>query len=220
MSIERIRSLRLQVDHCHTVRPDQIETAARYNMAFSCDATPVASQVLAEDYGEEYLTYTSPMASILKAGARPLVSEFSSQNTVKTSPFEDNEAWLTRMIDGKPFGVPEEAVPDRLTLLLMRTRWGGFALWKEKEIGSIEPGKWADIVILNGDYMTTPIEDMHGLKPLMTMVSEKIIYEEKSLRGNMLYFNPETAEWEISKQTPTSNWRWDNGVPQVPRHVE
>jgi len=220
MSIERIRSLRLQVDHCHTVRPDQIETAARYNMAFSCDATPVASQVLAEDYGEEYLTYTSPMASILKAGARPLVSEFSSQNTVKTSPFEDNEAWLTRMIDGKPFGVPEEAVPDRLTLLLMMTRWGGFALWKEKEIGSIEPGKWADIVILNGDYMTTPIADMHDLKPLMTMVSEKIVYEEKSLRGNMLYFNPETAEWEISKQTATSNWRWDNGVPQVPRHVE
>jgi len=220
MSLERIRSLRLQVDHCHTVRPDQIETAARINMAFSCDATRTPSDVLTADYGEEYLVYTSPMASMLKAGARPLVSEFSSQNEVKTSPFTDNEAWLTRMIDGKPFGVTEEAVPDRLTLLLMKTRWGGYALWKEKEIGSIEPGKWADILILDGDYMTIPVDEMHNMKPIMTMVGEKVVYEDSSLRGNTLYFNPETAQWEISQQTPTSNWRWNNGVPQVPRHIE
>jgi len=58
------------------------------------------------------------------------------------------------------------------------------------------------------------------MKPIMTMVGEKVVYEDSSLRGNTLYFNPETAQWEISQQTPTSNWRWNNGVPQVPRHIE
>jgi len=220
MSLEQIRSLRLQADHCHTVRPDQIEIAARYNMAYSCDAGLTPSEVLAEDYGEEYLVYTTPVASMLKAGVRAMVSEFSSQSEPKASPFEDNEAWLTRKINGKAFGVPEEAVPDRLTLLLMMSRYGGYALWKEDKVGSIEPGKWADIIILNGDYMITPVDQMHSLKPIMTMVGEKIVFEDRSLRGNMLYFNPETAEWEISQQVPTSNWRWKNGVPQVPRLVE
>jgi len=217
MPLEKIRSLRLQGDHCHTVRPDQIELASRYNMAFSCDSGLTPSEVLAEDYGEEYLTYTTPVASMLKAGVRTMISEFSSQGEIRHSPFEDGVDWLTREIDGKPFGVPEEAVPDRLTLLLMMTRTGGYALWKQDKIGSIEPGKWADIIILNGDYMGVEVEDLDTLKPIMTMVGERIVFEDRSLRGNMLYFNPESGEWDISQKTPTSIWRWKDGVPQVPR---
>jgi len=216
MPLEKLRSLRLQVDHCHTVTPEQIEMAARLNMAFSCDATRVPSQVIEEAYGEEYLTLNAPVASMLKAGARALVSEFGSQGEIRHSPFEDGVQWLTRKIDGKAFGVPEEAVPDRLTLLLMMTRWGAYAVWKEDKIGSIEPGKWADIIILNGDYMDVEVEELDTLKPIMTMVGGEVVFEDKALRNNMLYFNTTSAEWEISKNTPTSLWRWKDGVPKIP----
>lgn len=214
--IEKLRSLRLQVDHCHTVTPEQIEMAARLNMAFSCDATRVPSQVIEEAYGEEYLTFNAPVASMLKAGARALVSEFGSQGEVRHSPFEDGVEWLTRKIDGKQFGVPEEAVPDRLTLLLMMTRWGSYAVWKDDKIGSIEPGKWADIIILNGDYMAVEVEDLDSLRPIMTMVGGEVVYEDPALRNNKLYFNPENAQWEITQNTPTSIWRWKDGAPKIP----
>jgi predicted amidohydrolase YtcJ len=218
MSLEKMRSLRLQTDHCHSVTPEQIQIAARIGQTFSCDATEVPSQVIEEDYGEEYLTMTGPVASMMKAGARALISEFGSQSGIRYSPFEDGVAWMTRKIDGKNFGVPEEAVPDRLTLLAMMTRWGGYTMWKEDEIGSIEPGKWADIIILNGDYMDVEVEELDTLFPIMTMVGGKVVFEDTPLRGNKLKFNtdPDVAEWEIEKNTPTDLWRWNNGTPQIP----
>ena len=221
MTLERLRSLRLQTDHCHSVTSEQIELAARMNQAFSCDATRVPSQVIEEDYGEEYLTMTAPVASMLKAGARTLISEFGSQSEIRHSPFEDGVMWMTRKINGQNFGVPEEAVPDRLTLLLMMSRWGAYSMWKENEIGSIEPGKWADIIILNGDYMEVAVEELDTLYPLMTLVGGKVVFEDTELRGNKLKFNtdPDVAAWEIEKNIPTSLWRWENGPPQIPSRI-
>ncbi len=214
--LEKMRSLRLQVDHCHSVTQEQIDMAARLNMAFSCDATRVPSQVIEEDYGEEYLVMNAPVASMLKKGARALVSEFGSQSEIRHSPFEDGVMWMTRKIDGKNFGVPEEAVPDRLTLLLMMSRWGAYALWREHEIGSIEAGKWADIVILNGDYMAVEVEDLDTLRPIMTMVGGKVVFESPELRDNMLKFNTDSAEWEVARNTPTDLWRWQSVPPEIP----
>jgi predicted amidohydrolase YtcJ len=215
---EKLRTLRLQVDHCHSVTREQIEIAARINMAFSCDATRVPSQVLEEDYGEEYLGMNAPVASMLKAGARALISEFGSQSEIRHSPFEDGVMWMTRKINGENFGVPEEAVPDRLTLLLMMSRWGAYALWKDDKIGSIEPGKWADLIILNGDYMDVEIADLDTLYPVMTMVGGQVVFEDRQLRGNTLRFNtdPNNATWEVQQTTPTSLWRWKNIPPQIP----
>ena len=218
MSLEKLRSLRLQTDHCHTVTPEEIQLAARIGQVFSCDATEVPTQVLMEDYGDEYLPLNAPMASMLKAGIKALISEFGSQGEIRYSPFEDGVAWLTRKFEGRPFGVPEEAIPDRLTLLLMMTRWGAYQLWLENEIGSIEPGKWADIIVLNGDYMDVEVDDLDTLRPIMTMVGGKIVYEDAPLRGNLLRFNtdPDVARWEIKKTTPTALWRWPEKGPVVP----
>ena len=155
---------------------------------------------------------------MLKAGIKAMISEFGSQGEIRYSPFEDGVAWMTRKIKGEDFGVPEEAVPDRLTLLLMMTRWGAYQLWRENNIGSIEKGKWADIIILNGNYMDVAVEDLDTLRPIMTMVGGKIVYEDEPLRGNLLRFNtdPNVAKWEIKKTTPTSLWRWPETGPVVP----
>lgn len=218
MSLKKLHSLRLQTDHCHSVTQDQIKLAARIGQTFSCDATEVPSEVLKADYGDEYLTLNAPMGSMLKAGIHALISEFGSQGEIRYSPFEDGVAWMTRKINGDDFGVPEEAVPDRLTLLLMMTRWGAYQVWKENNIGSIEPGKWADIIILNGNYMDVAVEDLDTLRPIMTMVDGRIVYEDEPLRGNLLRFNtdPDKAKWEIKKSTPTSLWRWPETGPVIP----
>ena len=215
MSDEKIKTLRIESDHCHSVTQDQIKMAVRLGHTFSCDATDTPTKVLKEGYGEEYLTLNAPVASMLKAGAHVVISEYGIQGELRSSPFEDGVMWLTRKIDGETWGVPEEAVPDRMTLLLMMTRWGARPLWKEHNLGSIEPGKFADIVILNGDYMAGPDEDLDKLTSVMTFIGGQIAFESDELRGNTLRFNTDSADWTFVQNTPTSIWRWQK-APVLP----
>jgi len=215
MDDERIRALRIQSDHCHTVTPEQIQVAAVLNHTFSCDAADTPTKVILEGYGEQYLAMNAPVASMLKAGVNTVVSEFGIQSELRSSPFEDGVMWLTRKIDGETWGIPEEAVPDRMTLLLMMTRYGAYPLWKENELGSIEAGKLADIVILNGDYMAGPKEELDRLTSVMTFIGGKVSYEASELRGNTFRFNTDTADWTVDMNTPTSIWRWQT-APEIP----
>ncbi len=215
MSDEKIKTLRIESDHCHSVTQDQIKMAVRLGHTFSCDATDTPTKVLKEGYGEEYLTLNAPVASMLKAGAHVVISEYGIQGELRSSPFEDGVMWLTRKIDGETWGVPEEAVPDRMTLLLMMTRWGARPLWKEHNLGSIEPGKFADIVILNGDYLAGPDEDLDKLTSVMTFIGGQIAFESDELRGNTLRFNTDSADWTFVQNTPTSIWRWQE-APVLP----
>jgi predicted amidohydrolase YtcJ len=215
MSDERIRQLRIESDHCHSVTQEQVQTAARLNHTFSCDAADTPTQVLKEGYGEEYLTMNAPVASMLEAGARVVISEYGIQGELRDSPFEDGVMWLTRKINGETWGVPEEAVPDRMTLMLMMTRWGAYPLWMENNLGSIEKGKLADIVILNGDYMAGPKEELDQLTSAMTLIGGQIVFESPELRGNTFRFNTDTADWTVEMKTPTDEWRWEQ-APEIP----
>ena len=215
MPPERIRMLRTTSDHCHSVTPEEIENAARTGHTFSCDATEVPTQVIKEGYGEEYLTWNAPVASMMKAGVNTVISQFGIETELRDSPFEDGVMWLTRKINGETWGVPEEAVPDKMTLLLMMTRRAAYPIWKEHMLGSIEPGKMADIVILNGDYMATPVEELDKLTSVMTLIGGKVSYEAPELRGNTFRFNTADASWTIDMKTPTSIWRWTE-VPKIP----
>jgi hypothetical protein len=216
MPDDRIRQLRIQADHCFGVRQDQIKLAARLGHTFSCNFDTENAEIIEKDYGEEYLTMSAPVASMLKAGVNAVIGTFGNYGRLRSSPFEDGVNWLTRKDDdGKPWGVPEEAVPDRITLLLMMTRYGAYPLWKENALGSIEPGKLADIVILNGDYLAVPVEELDSLTSVMTMSGGKVAYEAPELRGNTFRFNVDSVDWTVEMRAPTTAWRWEQ-APIVP----
>ena len=48
---------------------------------------------------------------------------------------------------------------------------------KEDLLGSIEVGKLADLVVLDRDYMTVPVEEIRNLRSVLTMVDGRIVYE-------------------------------------------
>jgi len=72
---------------------------------------------------------------------------------------------------------PQERV-DRKTALLMYTRWAAEYVLREDVLGSLEPGKWADVVVLSGDYLKVEENGIGKLRPLMTVVGGKLVYTD------------------------------------------
>ena len=46
----------------------------------------------------------------------------------------------------------------------------------DKERGSIEAGKLADLAVLSKDYLTVPVDDIGGIVSQLTMVGGRIVY--------------------------------------------
>lgn len=61
--------------------------------------------------------------------------------------------------------------------LIAHTRSNAYLMHKEDLFGSIEVDKLADLVVLDRDYMTVPVEDIRNLKSVLTMVDGRIVYD-------------------------------------------
>jgi hypothetical protein len=66
---------------------------------------------------------------------------------------------------------------DRREALRLLTIEAAFFIAEEKMLGSIEKGKYADIVVLNGDYMSVPENEIEKLEPVMTIVGGNVVFE-------------------------------------------
>jgi predicted amidohydrolase YtcJ len=47
----------------------------------------------------------------------------------------------------------------------------------EDKIGTIEPGKLADIVVLNKDYFAVPEAEIKTIRSVLTIVDGKVVHE-------------------------------------------
>jgi len=67
---------------------------------------------------------------------------------------------------------------SRESALTAHTRTNAYLLFREGALGSLEPGKQADFVILNRDYMTVPVEEIENLFSTMTVVEGEVVYSD------------------------------------------
>jgi predicted amidohydrolase YtcJ len=61
--------------------------------------------------------------------------------------------------------------------LIAHTRSNAYLFFQEKSLGSLEVGKQADLVVLDRDYMTVPAAEIKHIKPTMTMVGGRVVFE-------------------------------------------
>jgi predicted amidohydrolase YtcJ len=61
--------------------------------------------------------------------------------------------------------------------LIAHTRSNAYLFFQEKNLGSLEVGKQADLVVLDSDYMTVPVAAIRRIKPRMTMVGGRVVFE-------------------------------------------
>ena len=61
----------------------------------------------------------------------------------------------------------------------MSTNNGAFQLGEEDKLGSIEPGKLADLIVIDKDYMTVPEDEISTIEVLLTMMGGRVVFEKE-----------------------------------------
>lgn len=105
-----------------------------------------------------------------KAGRIALGTDFPVE---KVSPFLTFYASVARQdINGYPEnGFQADQALSREETLKGMTIWAAYSNFEEKEKGSIEPGKWADFVVLDKDIMTIPLQEIPEMKAYKTFIA-------------------------------------------------
>ena len=180
ITLEYIRSRRITTDHCGFYpRKEQLPRMRRLGITIACGGNMLSrSYPWLQRYSPEYANRISPVRSAIEAGVR-VVLEDEGGSTVRrgntaASYFRDASTLLTRRNEQGALVAPEEAI-DRITLMKMMTSWAALFVLKEDVLGTLEPGKFADFLVLSKDYFTIPIEEMPNTIPLMTVVGGKIV---------------------------------------------
>jgi predicted amidohydrolase YtcJ len=183
LALEDIRARSHVIDHCAlNPRPDQIERGKRLNIIWSCGPKYIdnAAQI-ARAYGEAHAhAWAAPIASIIRAGGRVAMEMDTSDVRKHGGVFHYVAKLLHRKDDsGKVWG-PKEAI-GREDALRMYTIWAAEYVRAENRLGSLEPGKLADLVVLDRDYFSVPLEEFPKIRAILTLVGGKVAYQHPSL---------------------------------------
>jgi hypothetical protein len=101
---------------------------------------------------------------------------FHIEGSGPSNPLKKIQQAVTRLdMDGRVIA-PNEKI-DRQSAFLGLTRWAARFIGSQNEMGSIQPGFMADLVVFDGDIMAVPIEKLGELKPVMTLVGGKVAWE-------------------------------------------
>lgn len=93
-------------------------------------------------------------------------------------PMEIIKWAVTRTDDDGRVIAPAQAI-DRKAALRMITINAARFIGEEDTLGSLEPGKWADVTVLNGDFLTVPAEKLDTLHIDLTFVAGRLAYDAR-----------------------------------------
>ncbi|MFZ0491484.1 MAG: amidohydrolase family protein [Salegentibacter sp.] len=170
---------RWRVEHAQVIDPDDFHYFSK-NIIPSVQPTHATSDMYwAEDrLGAERMKGAYAYKTLLdQAGLVALGTDFPVE---KVSPLLTFYAAVSRKdTDNYPEGgfMKEQALSREETLKGM-TIWAAFSNFEENEKGSIEPGKFADFVILDQDIMKIDEKEIPSVKVLGTYVNGEKVYGE------------------------------------------
>jgi predicted amidohydrolase YtcJ len=110
-----------------------------------------------------------------------------SDHMLRFDPLDSTNPWspwlgiwitLTRKLEGDGVLQPGEAL-TREQAIRLYTINNAYLHHEEKEKGSLEPGKLGDLIVLDRDLMSCPVDEVKDVKVLATVVGGKVVYEKK-----------------------------------------
>ena len=174
---------RFTVTHGNFPNADAIARAKKLGVAF--DVQPawlyLDGPVIKDVFGPERMKHFQPLRALFDAG---IVVGGGSDHMIRfdprlaTNPYHPFLGmWIAvtrKMVDGNVLN-PEQRI-SRMEALKMWTWNGAYLSFEEKEKGSIEPGKLADLVVVSKDFANCPEDEIKDIEALQTIVGGKVVY--------------------------------------------
>jgi predicted amidohydrolase YtcJ len=171
--------LRHRVEHVQVVAPEDLGRFAKLGVVPSMQPVHVSSdwRMLGERLEEDRLVGAYAWRTLLDSGARiPAGSDFPVESP---NPMFGLYAAVTRLdMDGEPRGGWHPTEKMRLDEALRSfTLDAAWAAHEEKELGSLEKGKWADFILVDRDIFDIPPEEIKNTRVLGTWVAGENVYK-------------------------------------------
>lgn len=183
------REVRHRIEHAAVIRPDQItrfDTVPVVPVVFG--SYPTCS-LLQRDGSFQYytpddhLSWEWPLRSLLEGAPRGHVAYHSDAYGVRPlSTFENLYGFVTRAEvaeDGSVCQPPPALAAGGVSVdqaLRVMTLEGAYALGQQSVLGSLTPGKLADLIVLSQDPRRVPARSLRDLQVLTTIVGGRVEY--------------------------------------------
>lgn len=171
-----IAPLRWTLAHAEQASDATIARAKELGVVFALHSSGGLGAVAAAANGAD-VSRMPPIKQIEDAG---VLWGLGSDGTVVSGyhPFQ-NLGWAVSGIT-KSGEQLLQATVSREAALRAHTINNAWLLFKEDVLGSLEPGKYADLVVLDRDYMTIPVAEIAQIRPVLTMVNGEVVYSERN----------------------------------------
>lgn len=172
-----IAGRRWTIEHGFIPRHEQFARINRLGVLVSAqDHLYLAGPSLKKYWGEKRANWVTPVRAYLDN--KVAVSAGTDSPVVPFSPLWVIYHFVTRdTISGGVMGAGQRITREEA--LRLSTINNAYLNFEEDSKGSLEPGKFADLVILSADILTCPEREIANLKVLMTMVNGKIVFQRE-----------------------------------------
>ncbi|MHB0774910.1 amidohydrolase [Halomonas sp. WWR20] len=128
------------------------------------------SEAMIEALGKDRYARTPPTAELLEAGATIAYGSDWPSISSSINPWPHLESMVLREI-GPEQSISLKAAIDTMTL------GATYSANLSSEIGSIEPGKSADMVVIDKDIFAIPVSDISDIQVLLTVFKGEQVYK-------------------------------------------
>jgi predicted amidohydrolase YtcJ len=175
--------------HGYFVHPESAARAARLGVLV--DTQPAwyykDADALSSGLGKDRLAHFIGLRSLRQAGVDVAINTdhmFGLDRNDAMNPFNPFltiYAATTRHTESGATVGAEEAVSRQEALRMMTSAAARFS-FDENTRGSIEPGKFADFVVLDDDIVNCPAERLRSIRPDLTVIAGQIAFERSAAR--------------------------------------
>lgn len=169
-----IKGLRWSFSHLDQVSDAQLERMKRLGLTAQIHSRPLIQGVLMHKAHGDKAWEMPPMRRVQASGIHWGLGSDATAVTTSNPFYTLSFAVTGRMVSGQE--VNRQTI-TREQALIAHTRNNAFIVFQEANLGSLAPGKYADLLVLDRDYLKVPANEIKDIKPLMTMVGGKVVYE-------------------------------------------
>ena len=172
--IHPIKGLRWTFSHVDQVTEAQLERMKKLGMGAQVHSRPLIQGALMHKVHGDKAWDMPPFRRIQDSGIHWGLGSDATAVTTSNPFYTLSFAVTGEMIGGRK--VNRQTI-SREEALIAHTRSNAWFLFQEGNIGSLTAGRYADLLVLDRDYLTVPQDEIKAIKPLVTMVGGKVVYE-------------------------------------------